>query len=174
MRRIGTAVGKYWVAKRGPAHAAEALECLGGNGYVEESIMPRLYREAPLNSLWEGAGNVNCLDVLRAMAKEPATAQALLDEVSRAQGMDARLDAAVERLKRELSDFSNIEIRARRLVEQMALALQGALLLQYGQPAVADAFCASRLAGDWGRAFGTLPVGTDFAALIERAQVQLG
>ena len=171
MRRIGTAIGKYWVAKRGPVHAAEALECLGGNGYVEESIMPRLYREAPLNSLWEGAGNVNCLDVLRAMAKEPTTAQALLDEVSRARGMDARLDGAVERLKGELSDFSGIEIRARRIVEQMALALQGALLLQYGQPAVAAAFCASRLAGDWGRAFGTLPVGTDFGAIIERARV---
>ncbi len=171
IRRIGTAIGKYWVAKRGPVHAAEALECLGGNGYVEESIMPRLYREAPLNSIWEGAGNVNCLDVLRAMAKEPTTAQAALDEAGRAQGMDARLDAAVERLKRELSDFSSIEIRARRLVEQMALVLQGALLLQYGQSAVADAFCASRLAGDWGRTFGTLPVGTDFAAIIERARV---
>ena len=171
IKRIGTAVGKYWVAKRGPAHAAEALECLGGNGYVEESIMPRLYREAPLNSIWEGSGNVNCLDVLRAMAKEPASAQAFLAEVTRAQGMDARIDAAIERLKRELSDFSNIEIRARRLVEQMALVLQGAQLVQYGQPAVADAFCASRLAGDWGRAFGTLAVGTDFAAIIERARV---
>ena len=171
MRRIGTAVGKYWVAKRGPVHAAEALECLGGNGYVEESIMPRLYREAPLNSIWEGAGNVNCLDVLRAMSKEPASAHTFLDEVDRAQGMDARLDAAVGRLKRDMSDFSSIEIRARRLVEQMALVLQGALLLQYGQAAVADAFCASRLAGDWGRAFGTLPVGTDFAAIIERARV---
>ena len=173
IRRIGTAVGKYWVAKRGPAHAAEALECLGGNGYVEESIMPRLYREAPLNSIWEGSGNVNCLDVLRAMQKEPASAQAFLAEVTRAQGMDARLDAAIGQLKRELSDFSNVEVRARRLVEQMALVLQGALLVQYGQPAVAEAFCASRLAGDWGRAFGTLPVGTDFATIIERARVNL-
>ncbi|MGH2493713.1 MAG: isovaleryl-CoA dehydrogenase [Ktedonobacteraceae bacterium] len=173
MRRIGTAVGKYWVAKRGPTHAAEALECLGGNGYIEESIMPRLYREAPLNSIWEGSGNVNCLDVLRAMQKEPASAQVFLAEVTRAQGMDARLDAAIGRLKRELSDFSNIEVRARRLVEQMALVLQGALLIQYAQPAVADAFCASRLAGDWGRAFGTLPVGTNFSTIVERAQVNL-
>jgi putative acyl-CoA dehydrogenase len=173
IRRIGTAVGKYWVAKRSPAHAAEALECLGGNGYVEESIMPRLYREAPLNSIWEGSGNVNCLDVLRAIQKEPASAQAFLAEVTRAQGMDARLDAAIGRLKHELTDLSNVEIRARRLVEQMALVLQGALLAQYGQPAVADAFCTSRLAGDWGQAFGTLPVGTDFATIIERARVNL-
>ncbi|HEU0002227.1 MAG TPA: acyl-CoA dehydrogenase family protein [Ktedonobacteraceae bacterium] len=173
MRRIGTAVGKYWVAKRSPGHAAEALECLGGNGYIEESIMPRLYREAPLNSIWEGSGNVNCLDVLRAMQKEPASAQAFLAEVTRAQGMDARLDVAIGQLKRELSDFSNIEVRARRLVEQMALVLQGALLVQYGQPAVAEAFCASRLAGDWGRAFGTLPVGTDFSTIIERARVNV-
>ncbi|MBA2285266.1 MAG: isovaleryl-CoA dehydrogenase [Ktedonobacteraceae bacterium] len=173
IRRLGTAIGKYWVAKRGPMHAAEALECLGGNGYVEESIMPRLYREAPLNSIWEGSGNVNCLDVLRAMGKEPASVQAFLAEVTRAQGTDARLDAAIARLKHELTDASNIEVRARHLVEQMALIFQGALLVQYGSPAVADAFCASRLAGDWGRAFGTLPVGTDFAAILERARVNI-
>lgn len=171
IRRLGTAIGKYWVAKRGPIHAAEALECLGGNGYVEESIMPRLYREAPLNSIWEGSGNVNCLDVLRAVTKEPASAQAFLDEVKRAQGTDTRLDDAIAKLTRELADFSNIELRARYLVEQMALVWQGALLVQYGQPAVAEAFCASRLAGDWGRAFGTLPVGIDFAAIIERSRV---
>ncbi len=171
IRRLGTAIGKYWVAKRGPVHAAEALECLGGNGYVEESLMPRLYREAPLNSLWEGAGNVNCLDVLRAMAKEPASVQAFLSEVTRAEGADARLDAAATRLKQELSDLSNLEVRARRLVEAMALLWQGALLVQYSPPAVAGAFCASRLAGDWGHAFGTLPAGTDFASIIERARV---
>ncbi|MBA2285800.1 MAG: DNA alkylation response protein, partial [Ktedonobacteraceae bacterium] len=142
-------------------------------GYVEESIMPRLYREAPLNSIWEGSGNVNCLDVLRAMGKEPASVQAFLAEVTRAQGTDARLDAAIARLKRELADASNIEVRARYLVEQMALIYQGALLVQYGSAAVADAFCASRLAGDWGRAFGTLPVGTDFAAILERARVNV-
>src|SRR5260370_37254638 len=98
IKRIVTAVGKYWVAKRGPAHAAEALECLGGNGYVEESIMPRLYREAPPSSIWEASGNANCLDVLRAMTKEPASAQAFLAEVTRAQRMDARIDAVIERL----------------------------------------------------------------------------
>lgn len=171
IKRLGTAIGKYWVSKRCPVHAAEALECLGGNGYVEESLMPRLYREAPLNSIWEGSGNVNCLDVLRAMAKEPQSVQAFFAEAARAQGADARLDAAITRLKGELSNLADIEVRARYLVEQMALVLQGALLVQYGQAAVADAFCASRLAGNWGRAFGTLPVGTDFAAIIERARV---
>lgn len=170
LKRIGTAIGKYWVARRGPAHAAEALECLGGNGYVEESLMPRLYREAPLNSIWEGAGNVNCLDVLRAMAKEPEALQAFFVEVTRPRGADLRLDAAVAQLQRELSDLSALEIRARRLVEQMALVLQGALLVQYASPAVADAFCASRLGGDWGRAFGTLSPATDFAAILERSR----
>ena len=170
LKRIGTAIGKYWVAKRCPMHAAEALECLGGNGYVEESIMPRLYREAPLNSIWEGSGNVNCLDVLRALAKEPQTVQALFAEVARARSGDPRLDAASVRLQRELSDLSTLEVRARSLVEQMALVLQGALLIQYAPPAVADAFCASRLAGEGGKAFGTLPAGTDFTAIIERAQ----
>jgi putative acyl-CoA dehydrogenase len=173
LKRLGTAVGKYWVAKRCPVHAAEALECLGGNGYVEESLMPRLYREAPLNSIWEGSGNVNCLDVLRAMAKEPEAVQAFFTEVSKPRGSDARLDAAVGDLRRELADPTAPEVRARALVERMAMVLQGALLVQYGHPAVADAFCASRLAGEGGRAFGTLPVGSDFAALIQRAQDQM-
>ena len=170
LKRIGIAIGKYWVCKRGPVHVAEALECLGGNGYVEESIMPRLYREAPVNSVWEGSGNVICLDVLRAMGKEPETVAAYFAEVSAARGADARLDAAVASLQRDLADHSNIEIRARRLVERLALVLQGALLVRSAPPAVADAFCASRLAGDWGAAFGTLPAGTDFAAIVERAR----
>ena len=173
LKRLGTAVGKYWVAKRCPVHAAEALECLGGNGYVEESIMPRLYREAPLNSIWEGSGNVNSLDVLRAMAKEPETVRAFFAEVSRSQRDDARLGAAVADLQRELADLSAIEVRARYIVERMALVLQGALLVRHGHPAVADAFCASRLAGEGGRAFGTLPAGIDFAALIGRVQSHL-
>ncbi|HET8846959.1 MAG TPA: acyl-CoA dehydrogenase family protein, partial [Ktedonobacteraceae bacterium] len=171
--RIGTAIGKYWVAKRTPIHAAEALECLGGNGYVEESIMPRLYREAPLNSIWEGAGNVNCLDVLRAMTKEPDALQAFFAEITRPQGADTRLDAAAAHLQHEFTDLSGLEIRARRLVEQMALILQGALLVQYGRPEVADAFCASRLAGDWGRAFGTLSPATKFTAILERSRSDL-
>ena len=170
LKRIGTAIGKYWVCKRGPVHVAEALECLGGNGYVEESILPRLYREAPLNSLWEGPGNVNALDVLRAMSREPETVAAYFTEVGLARGADARLDTAIAALQRDLADPADIETRARRVVERMALVLQGSLLVRSGSAAVADAFCASRLAGDWGAAFGTLPSGVDFAAIVERAR----
>ncbi|RSM56266.1 DNA alkylation response protein [Amycolatopsis sp. WAC 01376] len=170
-RRLGLAVTKYWVCKRGPSHAVEALECLGGNGYVEESGMPRLYREAPLMSIWEGSGNVAALDTLRAMAKQPESVAAYFAEVEQASGADARLDDAVGRLRKELSDLSDIEYRARRLVESMALILQGSLLVRHGTPAVADAFCASRLGGDWGVAFGTLPSGVDTKAIIARAEV---
>ncbi|WP_327312894.1 acyl-CoA dehydrogenase family protein [Streptomyces sp. NBC_01235] len=166
-RRIATAVGKYWVTKRGPAFTAEALECLGGNGYVEESGMPRHYREAPLLSIWEGSGNVNALDVLRALRREPGTAQALFDELALARGADARLDAAVVRLEGLLAAGS--ETGARRLVEQMALALQASLLVRHAPPAVADAFCATRLGGDWGYAFGTLPDGADVDGILERS-----
>jgi putative acyl-CoA dehydrogenase len=168
-RRVALAVGKYWVSKRCPNVAAEALECLGGNGYVEDFPMARLYREAPLNSIWEGSGNVNALDVLRALAREPQAMEAFLAELDAAAGADARLDGAVEGLKDELSDLGDIELRARRLVERMALTLQGSLLVRHAPPAVADAFCASRLAGDWGHAFGTLPSGVDVAAIVERA-----
>ena len=169
--RIATAVGKYWVCKRGPAVAAEALECLGGNGYVEDSGMPRLYREAPLNSVWEGSGNVNALDVLRAMTREPASGEAFFAELDRARGADTRLDEAVAALKAGLADTGELESRARRLVERMALALQGSLLVRHAPVAVADAFCASRLAGDWGHAFGTLPRGVDTTAVLQRALV---
>jgi len=166
-RRLALAVAKYWTCKRAIAVVAEALECHGGNGYVEESILPRLYREAPLNSIWEGSGNVNALDVLRAMGREPESVAAFLAEVERA-GHDARLDRAVEDLKRELSNPAEIESRARRVVERMAVVLQGSLLVRYGDPVVADAFCASRLGGDWGHSFGTLPAGMDLASVIER------
>ncbi|MET9736321.1 DNA alkylation response protein [Streptomyces sp. NPDC006458] len=166
-RRIATAVGKYWVTKRGPAFTAEALECLGGNGYVEDSGMPRHYREAPLLSIWEGSGNVNALDVLRALTRDPRTADALFSELALAQGADARLDAAVGRLKEGLASAS--ETGARRLVESMALALQASLLVRYAPPAVADAFCATRLGGDWGHAFGTLPNSADLDGILGRA-----
>ena len=172
-RRLATAVGKYYVCKRGPAHAAEALECLGGNGYVEESGMPRLYRDAPLNSVWEGSGNVNALDVLRAMQRTPDVVEAYLAEVSTAAGADARLDDAVRRLQDTLAG-EIAEGSARRVVEQLALVLQGSLLVRWSPPAVADAFCASRLGGDWGFAFGTLPSGLDLGAIIERARPKLG
>ena len=166
-RRIATAVGKYWVTKRGPAFTAEALECLGGNGYVEDSGMPRHYREAPLLSIWEGSGNVNALDVLRALRRAPDTAQALFGELALAQGADARLDAAVTRLKDLLATTS--EAGARRLVEHMALTLQASLLVRHAPSAVADAFCATRLGGDWGHAFGTLPDAADVDAVLDRA-----
>ncbi|GAA2692145.1 acyl-CoA dehydrogenase family protein [Streptomyces aculeolatus] len=172
-RRIGLAVTKYWVCKRGPAHAAEALECLGGNGYVEESGMPRLYREAPLPSIWEGSGNVAALDALRAMARRPETVEAYFAEVDAAAGADARLDAAIGRLHKELADLTAVEYRARRVVESMALVLQGALLHRHGDAAVADAFCAGRLGADGdggGLAFGTLPPGVDTAAILARAR----
>ncbi|MFC7451181.1 acyl-CoA dehydrogenase family protein [Rhodococcus daqingensis] len=174
LRRIALAVSKYFVCKRGPVHAAEALECLGGNGYVEDSRMPRLYREAPLLSVWEGSGNVAALDTLRAMAKQPESLQAFFDELDTSAGADARLDAAVGRLKATFGDFDTLEHRARRIVGDMALALQGSLLVRYGHPAVADAFCASRLAGDWGSVFGTLPTGVDTAAIIARATPKVG
>jgi putative acyl-CoA dehydrogenase len=167
-KRLANAVLKYWITKRAPAHAAEALECLGGNGYVEESGMPRLYRESPLNSIWEGSGNVQCLDVLRGMAKNPTSLEAFFAEVDEAAGADERLDAAASELRDELTDLDAIESRARRVVEWMALVLQGSLLVRFGDEAVADAFCASRLGGDAGRAFGTLPPGVDFRRIVER------
>ncbi|MGA9869724.1 MAG: acyl-CoA dehydrogenase family protein [Rhodococcus sp. (in: high G+C Gram-positive bacteria)] len=168
LRRIALAVTKYWVCKRAPTHVAEALECLGGNGYVEESGMPRLYRESPLMSIWEGSGNVAALDSLRALAKQPDSVEAYFAEVGLAAGSDSRLDDAVSRLGKELADRSDIEYRARRVVELMALVFQGALLIRHGEPAVADAFCASRLGEDWGGAFGTLPTGVDTAAILAR------
>jgi putative acyl-CoA dehydrogenase len=167
-RRLALAVSKYWVCKRAIAVVAEALECHGGNGYVEESIMPRLYREAPLNSIWEGSGNVNALDVLRAMDREPESIAAFLAEVELAKGSDARLDRAVTDLKAELANAAEDEIRARRVVERMAVALQGSLLIRFGAPAVANAFCASRLEGDWGHSLGTLPHDAKFASIVER------
>ena len=137
--------------------------------------MPRLFRESPLNSIWEGSGNVLCLDVLRAMVKSPASVEAFFAEVAEGAGAEPRLDAYVADLRDEVpGDLETIEARARRVVERMALALQGSLLVRYGDPAVADAFCASRLAGDWGRAFGTLPAGSTSSAIIERHAPVLG
>jgi putative acyl-CoA dehydrogenase len=177
LKRLGTAMGKYWVCKRGSMHSAEALECLGGNGYVEESLMPRLYREAPLNSIWEGAGNVNCLDVYRAMVREPATVEAYFSEVRRAGGADAHLDRSVSALAREFTsakgELPEDEGQARRVVERLATTLQAALLVAHAPAVVADAFCASRLGGDWGHAFGTLPSTVNFRAIIDRARPRL-
>ncbi|HWY47405.1 MAG TPA: acyl-CoA dehydrogenase family protein, partial [Bryobacteraceae bacterium] len=166
--RLGTAVAKYWISKRGPAHVNEAMECLGGNGFVEESILPRLYREAPLNSIWEGSGNVICLDILRAIKKEPDAAASVGDEIRLARGADRRFDAFADRLEKELPAAAT-EVEARRLAERLALALQASLLIRHSIPEVSDAFCATRLANEGGRAFGTLPVNTGFRAIIERA-----
>jgi putative acyl-CoA dehydrogenase len=168
-RRLGLAASKYWVCKRAATHANEALECLGGNGYVEDSGMPRLYRDAPLNSIWEGSGNVAALDVLRAMTS--GGIEAFFAEVSSASGADARLDEALAELRKRLAHGVD-QADARRLAERMALTLQGSLLVRYGHPAVADAFCASRLGGDWGIAFGTLPSGVDSAAIVARVGVK--
>ncbi len=168
--RVATAIGKYWVTKRAITVVAEALECLGGNGYVEESPLPRMYRDVPLNSIWEGSGNVQCLDVLRAMSKEPETVTALFAELDTAKGVDARYDQFLERINVELSDKSQSEVRARTIVESLAVALQASLLLKHGHPAVREAFSASRLA-DKHLTLGTLPSGIDFDAIIERSNV---
>ena len=167
--RIATAIGKYWICRRAPAVVNEAQECLGGAGYVEESNLPRLYRQAPLNSIWEGSGNIQCLDVLRALGREPETRTALFAELERARGGHPLLDAELPRLAGLLDDVATLEVRSRSVVERFALALQAALLVRAGNPIVADAFVRSRLGGEHGQALGTLPVGTPFRALIDRA-----
>jgi putative acyl-CoA dehydrogenase len=172
LRRIGLPLAKFWVCKRTPALVAEALECLGGNGYVEESGLPLLYREAPLNSVWEGSGNVNALDVLRALGREPEVLDAWITEVGRARGGDARLDRAVEDtlalIGSLLGDPAQLEVNARRLAMRMALVLQGSLLVRHAPTEVADVFCASRLGAAYDGVFGTLD-GGDLRAVVERA-----
>jgi putative acyl-CoA dehydrogenase len=172
LRRIGLAASKYWVCKRSTPHAAEALECLGGNGYVEESGMPRLYREAPLMGIWEGSGNVSALDTLRAMATRPECIEVLFGELAKTAGQDHRLDAHVEALRPQLGDLDTIQYRARTVAEDICLGLQGSLLVRHGHPAVAEAFLATRLGGQWGGAFGTMPTGLDVAPILERAMVK--
>ena len=166
--RIATAVAKFWICKRGPGHAAEALECLGGNGYVEESGLPRVYRQQPLLSIWEGSGNVVCLDVLRAARREPETVEALFAEFGEAAGADPRLDAAIGELERELAAPEELEPRARLVVERLALALQASLLVRHSPPEIADAFCASRLGGPAGLVYGTLPRSVEARLIIDR------
>ncbi|NYH50539.1 putative acyl-CoA dehydrogenase [Nocardiopsis arvandica] len=169
-RRLAVAVGKFWVTKRQPAHAAEALECLGGNGYVEESGMPRLFRDSPLNSIWEGSGNVAALDVLRAMGRNPESLEAFLAELGTAGGVDDHYDAAVKRLEQSLGDLDEAQYRARSVVELMALTLQASVLLRHAPTPVAEAFTASRLGGEWGHVFGTLPRGVDTGLILDRAR----
>ncbi len=167
-RRIATAVAKYWICKRTAAHVGEALECLGGNGYVEDSIMPRLYRESPLNSIWEGSGNVICLDVLRD-PQRAGGAERFNRRSGAGPGADRRLDEYSERLRAELQTSANDPRLARRLVERLAQALLGSLIVRFAPPPVADAFCASRMGGEGGHAFGTFPGDAQFKAIIERA-----
>jgi len=169
LARIGTAIGKFWNCKRAPMQLFEAMECHGGPGYVEESILPRLYREAPVNSIWEGSGNVMCLDVLRAMQREPAAVPALMAELERARGGHPNLDRTIADLKAGLDDPAGLELRARQLTEQMAMAWQGALLVEHAPAAVAEAFCVSRLGAHYSGVFGTLPKGSDLNAIIDRA-----
>lgn len=170
--RVATAVCKYWLNKRAPGAVYEALECHGGAGYIEESIMPRLYREAPLNSIWEGSGNVICLDVLRAMTRTPESIDAVLAEIAAGTSDHPPLADALDTIKDMLSRPADLEVSARRFVEAMALALQGSLLVRHAPSAVADAFVATRLGGDGYHAYGTLPPGTDTATIIERAAPQ--
>ena len=169
LRRLLTPMAKFWLCKRLPAAAAEAMEVLGGNGYVEESILPRLFRQSPLNSIWEGSGNVMCLDVLRAIARQPRALEAFDAELAPADGRSAVFDRFVAWLKQDWQDSAGSEGQARRFVQDMALALQGALLLRFSPEPLAQAFCASRLAGDWGYSFGTLPANSGLDAIIERA-----
>jgi putative acyl-CoA dehydrogenase len=152
--RLGVALGKFWVSKRTASFVAEALECLGGNGYVEDCILPRLYREAPLNSIWEGSGNVIALDVLRALSKEPETLAKAMTEIRLAD------DPGIKHTIANIGAVENEE-GARRVAERLALGLQASLLVRFSPPAIADAFCVSRLAGEGGRVFGTLPAGVD-------------
>jgi putative acyl-CoA dehydrogenase len=171
-RRFATAVMKYWICKRAPAHAAEALECLGGNGFVEDSGMPLLYRDAPLNSIWEGSGNVAALDVLRALVKEPEGLPAFMAECQQAEGADRRLDDHLARVREQTAAVFSREdpqFEARRIVEDLALALEASLLLRHAPAPVADAFCASRLRRDGGQVYGTLPPGVEAKAIIDRA-----
>jgi putative acyl-CoA dehydrogenase len=170
--RIATAIGKYWICKRCPPLVNEAQECLGGAGYVEESNLPRLYRQAPLNSIWEGSGNIQCLDVLRALNKEPETREAVFGELLSVRGENADLDREVSGLALAFEDVATLETRSRLIVERMALALQAAVLLRTGNSTLAESFCASRLGGQHGLNFGTLSANAPMMELMRRATVQ--
>jgi putative acyl-CoA dehydrogenase len=167
--RVGAPIAKYWICKRAPAVAVEAVECHGGNGFIEDHLMARLYREAPLNGIWEGTGNVICLDVLRSMTREPGCIPALFDELRAARGADRNYDAGVDALENELAGLRKHEGQARRMVERLALLLSASLLLRYAPPAIADAFIATRIAGGWSGHFGDLAPGIDAAAIARRA-----
>lgn len=171
--RLMTPLAKYWTCKRLPAVAVEAMECLGGAGYVEEAPLARLYREAPLNGIWEGSGNVICLDVLRTMQKEPAALKAVLDEIDQAARTDARLGAHHRITRATLDDSATAEVRARVIVERLALELSAALMIAFAPAPQASAYVAARIEGEGGYQFGTLPAGTPFGAIVQRAQLEV-
>jgi len=170
LARIITAIGKYWICKRCPPFVAEALECLGGNGYVEDFDMARLFRQSPLNAIWEGSSNIQCLDVLRALGKQPETREAVFAELDAVRGGNRVLDGETASLRKLVAEEDgDMEGRSRRLVERMGMALQGACLVRAGNVAIADAFCESRIGRGHGVAFGTLASNAPMEALIERA-----
>jgi putative acyl-CoA dehydrogenase len=173
-RRLVTAVTKYWICKRAPVLICEAMECMGGNAFTEELIFPRLYREAPLNSMWEGSGNVICLDVQRALRNTPETVVSLVDELRLAGGADVRLDAAVRSLETQLRDSSHEPGDGRRIAERIAVVLQGSLLARHAPSFVADAFIASRVVGESGICFGTLPRSVNYRPIVDRAFASAG
>ncbi|MFT7339265.1 MAG: putative acyl-CoA dehydrogenase [Marinobacter maritimus] len=174
LARLATPLGKYWICKRTPNHAYESMECIGGSGVMEDCIMPRLFRESPVNAIWEGSGNVQCLDTLRAIQKEPETLDAFFREAAEAKGADRRFDQFLAQLQNDFADISDFQYRARNLVDRMALVLQASLLLRNSDKAVADAFCASRLQSNGGMNYGNLPSGIDAAAIIKRATPVVG
>jgi putative acyl-CoA dehydrogenase len=169
LSRIATPVGKYWICKRTPNHAYEAMEVIGGSGVMENHIMPRLFRESPVNAIWEGSGNVQCLDILRAIEKQPEVLDAYFAELQRAKGADKRLDQFMIKLKEEFSNSKALQYRARTIADSMAVGLQAALLVQHATPEMADAFCAGRLDVNGGFNYGTLPSGLNCAAIVEKA-----
>jgi putative acyl-CoA dehydrogenase len=173
LMRIGTAIGKYWICKRAPGHAYEAMECIGGSAVMEDSIMPRLYREAPVNAIWEGSGNVQCLDMLRAMSRTPGSLEALFQEIDEARSENKRFDTFVVNTKNEFADLSNVEFRARALVERLALCLQASVLLRADNHNVGQAFCEARLQSGSHQMYGTIPVGTNCKDIIDRATPQV-
>ncbi|BCH23775.1 acyl-CoA dehydrogenase [Mesorhizobium sp. L-8-10] len=170
LTRLGTAIGKYWICKRNPALAYEAMECIGGSGVMEDSPMPRLFRESPVNAIWEGSGNVQCLDVLRAMRRTPETVDAYFAEVDLARGGSKILDRHIGSLRTDLRVTDDFEERGRDLVDRLATGLQASLLLRHAPTTVAEAFCASRLDSHGAHQYGALPKGTDFEAIIERSR----
>lgn len=172
--RLCTAIGKYWICKRTPNHAYEAMECIGGSGVMEDGPMPRLFRESPVNAIWEGSGNVQCLDVLRALEKSPGTLRAFFDEIALAKGRDATLDRFVSELGTDFRDPTDVELRARGLVDRMAVALTASLLVRHAPPEVSEAYCRSRLESVGAHNYGTLPRDVAFDAILARAMPEPG